>query len=329
MHFSCIIVAYYNCCSVSGEKMPLLVQVSRFVSSTFSIWVSAFAIGAFFAPTYFLWIASYMVPLLGIIMLGMGLTLSLGDFKAVFARPKEVAIGVAGQFLIMPALAWALSIGLRLPAEVAIGVIVIGCCPGGTASNVMTYLAKGDVALSVAVTSITTLLAPIMTPVLIFMLASTWLKVPAGALFWSILQIVVIPIVLGIVAQMVWRERVKACVQVLPLISVVAIVMLVSTIVAGNQANIANSGLVIFVVVMLHNGLGLLAGYFLAKLCGMDLAKRKAISLEVGMQNSGLGVALAAAHFSPLAAVPSAIFTIWHNISGSMVATWYRRMKNK
>lgn len=308
--------------------MVFFAQVSRFISNTFAIWVTLFAIWAFFMPEYFLWIRQYMVPLLGIIMLGMGLTLSLSDFKAVFAQPKEVAVGVAGQFIIMPILAWGLAKGLKLPAEVAIGTIIIGCCPGGTASNVMTFLAKGDVALSVAVTSITTLLAPIVTPTLIYLLANTWLEVQASALFWSILQIVILPIGLGILLQMILRERVRACVEVLPLISVSAIVMLVSTIVAGSRVSIAESGLMIVAVVMLHNGLGLLIGYVLAKLCGMELAKRKAISLEIGMQNSGLGVALAAAHFSPLAAVPSAIFTIWHNISGAIMATVYRRLKD-
>jgi BASS family bile acid:Na+ symporter len=309
--------------------MLLLAQISRFVSNTFALWVTGFAIWAFFEPTYFLWIAQYMVPLLGIIMLGMGLTLSVNDFKMVFSRPKEVAIGVLGQFIIMPLLAWGLAKGFNLPAEVAIGVIIIGCCPGGTASNVMTFLAKGDVALSVAVTSITTLLAPIVTPTLIYLLANTWIEVQASVLFWSILKIVVIPLGLGLLLQMVWGKKIQACLEVLPLISVIAIVMLVSTIVAGSRASIVHLGLMMVGVVILHNGLGLLIGYGLAKFFGMELAKRKAISLEVGIQNSGLGVTLAATHFSPIAAVPSALFTIWHNISGALIATVYRRMKNK
>lgn len=309
--------------------MQALARLSRFVGTTFAIWVLLFAVLAFFAPAQFKWIGPYIVPLLGLIMFGMGLTLSKDDFKEVVKRPRDVAIGVAGQFLIMPALAWLLSTALQLPPEIAVGVILVGCCPGGTASNVMTFLARGDVALSVAVTSVTTLLAPIVTPALIYLLASQWLEVSAAAMFWSIVQVVVLPIAFGVLAQSLLRDKVKAAVAVLPLVSVVAIVAIVAAVVAGNQARIASSGLMIFAVVVLHNVLGLLLGYWLAKMSGMSVAKRKAISIEVGMQNSGLGVALATAHFSPLAAVPSAIFSVWHNISGPLVATLYQRFKNE
>lgn len=308
--------------------MQALARLSRFVGNTFAIWVLLFAVLAFFAPAQFKWIGPFIVPLLGLIMFGMGLTLSRDDFREVAKRPVDVAIGVAGQFVIMPALAWLLSTALQLPPEIAVGVILVGCCPGGTASNVMTFLARGDVALSVAVTSVTTLLAPVVTPALIYLLASQWLEVSAAAMFWSIVQVVVLPIAFGVLAQSLLREKVKACITVLPLVSVVAIVAIVAAVVAGNQARIASSGLMIFAVVVLHNGLGLLLGYWLAKMSGMSVAKRKAISIEVGMQNSGLGVALASAHFSPLAAVPSAIFSVWHNISGPLVATLFRRFKN-
>ncbi len=308
--------------------MQTIARLSRFVGNTFAIWVLLFAIFAFYAPAQFRWIGAYIVPLLGIIMFGMGLTLSKDDFREVAKRPGDVAIGVAGQFVIMPGLAWLLSTLLQLPPEVAVGVILVGCCPGGTASNVMTFLARGDVALSVAITSVTTLLAPVVTPALIYLLASQWLEVSAAAMFWSIIQVVVVPIALGVLAQSLLREKITACVAVLPLVSVVAIVAIVAAVVAGNQSRIATSGLMIFAVVLLHNGLGLLLGYWLAKLSGMSVAKRKALSIEVGMQNSGLGVALATAHFSPLAAVPSAIFSVWHNISGPLVATLFQRFSN-
>ncbi|WP_199171743.1 bile acid:sodium symporter family protein [Pollutimonas nitritireducens] len=308
--------------------MQAIARLSHFVGKTFAIWVLLFAILAFFAPAQFRWIGPYVVPLLGIIMFGMGLTLSKADFTEVFKRPGTVLIGVLGQFIIMPGLAWGLSTGLQLPPEIAVGVILVGCCPGGTASNVMTFLARGDVALSVAITSVTTLLAPIVTPALIYLLASQWLEVSASAMFWSIVQVVLLPIALGVVAQSLLREKVKACVDVLPLVSVVAIVAIVAAVVAGNQEKIATSGLMIFAVVVLHNGLGLLLGYWLAKVTGLSVAKRKTMSIEVGMQNSGLGVALATAHFSPLAAVPSAIFSVWHNISGPLVATLYQRFSN-
>ncbi|AEC19364.1 putative transmembrane transport protein [Pusillimonas sp. T7-7] len=308
--------------------MQAIARLSTFVGKTFAIWVLLFAILAFFAPEQFTWIAPYIVPLLGIIMFGMGLTLSKNDFAEVFKRPRTVAIGVLGQFIIMPALAWLLSTALQLPPEIAVGVILVGCCPGGTASNVMTFLSRGDVALSVAITSVTTLLAPVVTPALIYLLASQWLEVNAAAMFWSIVQVVILPIILGIVAQSFLREKVKACVALLPLVSVVSIVAIVAAVVAVSQEKIATTGLTIFAVVVLHNGLGLLLGYWLAKLAGLSVAKRKTLSIEIGMQNSGLGVALASAHFSPLAAVPSAIFSVWHNISGPLVATLYQRFKN-
>lgn len=309
--------------------MQAIARLSRFVGKTFAIWVLLFSVLAFFVPDQFRWIGAYIVPLLGLIMFGMGLTLSKNDFREVFKRPGDVALGVAGQFVIMPALAWLLCTVLQLPPEVAVGVILVGCCPGGTASNVMTFLSRGDVALSVAITSVTTLVAPLVTPALIYLLASQWIEVSAVAMFWSIVQVVILPITLGVLAQSLLREKVKACVDVLPLVSVVAIVAIVAAVVAGNQAKIATSGLMIFAVVVLHNGLGLLLGYWLAKLSGLSVAKRKAISIEVGMQNSGLGVALATAHFSPLAAVPSAIFSVWHNISGPLIATLFQRFKDE
>lgn len=308
--------------------MEALAKLSRFVSNTFAFWVLLFAALAFYMPDHYSWLGVYIVPLLGLIMFGMGLTLSKDDFTEVFRRPITVLIGVLGQFVIMPALAWVLATALALPPEVAVGVILVGCCPGGTASNVMTFLARGDLALSVAITSVTTLLAPIVTPALIYLLASQWLEVSAAAMFWSIVQVVIIPILLGLLVQKLLGERVKAGVQVLPLVSVAAIVAIVAAVVALNQERIATTGLQIFAVVVLHNGLGLLLGYLLAKLSGLTVAQRKTLSIEIGMQNSGLGVALATAHFSPLAAVPSAIFSVWHNISGPIIATFYQRMKN-
>lgn len=308
--------------------MEALAKLSRFVGNTFAFWVLLFAALAFFMPDQYSWLGVYIVPLLGLIMFGMGLTLSKADFAEVFRRPITVLIGVLGQFIIMPALAWVLATVLALPPEVAVGVILVGCCPGGTASNVMTFLARGDLALSVAITSVTTLLAPIVTPALIYLLASQWLEVSAAAMFWSIVQVVIIPILLGLLVQKLLGERVKAGVQVLPLVSVAAIVAIVAAVVALNQERIATTGLQIFAVVVLHNGLGLLLGYLLAKLSGLTVAQRKTLSIEIGMQNSGLGVALATAHFSPLAAVPSAIFSVWHNISGPIIATFYQRMKN-
>lgn len=309
--------------------MKTLERISQFAGNTFAVWVLLFAALAFFIPSGFTWIGPHISILLGIIMFGMGMTLSLNDFKEVFKHPKKVAIGVIGQFTIMPLVAFGLAIGLKLPPEVAAGVILVGCCPGGTSSNVMTFLARGNVALSVAITSVTTLLAPFVTPALILLLASKWLPVSAGDMFISIVKIVLIPIILGLVVKMLFRKQVEKSVKALPLVSVIAIVAIVAAVVSGNQQKIAETGLLILLVVILHNSIGYLLGYWFARLLKLDYADQKSVSIEVGMQNSGLGATLAATHFSPLAAVPSAIFSVWHNISGSLLATWWSKKSNK
>lgn len=305
-----------------------LEKLSQVVSSTFVVWVLLFAGLAYVQPSGFTWIAPGIPLLLGIIMFGMGLTLSASDFKAVFIRPVSVAIGVAAQFTIMPGLAWLLALLMNLPPEIAIGVILVGCCPGGTASNVITFLARGDVALSVTITSVSTLLAPIATPALIYVLASQWIAIAPGALVISILQVVILPVILGLIVQRFFTRPAQASVKILPLVSVIAIVAIVAAVVAASQPRIAETGLRIFFVVVLHNGLGYLLGYIAAKLFGLNVASRKTVAIEVGMQNSGLGAALASAHFSPLAAVPSAIFSVWHNISGPILASIFRRYQD-
>ncbi|WP_040198542.1 bile acid:sodium symporter family protein [Pseudomonas aeruginosa] len=308
--------------------MRALTALSRFVSASFPFWVLLFAILAFFRPAWFLPLTAAIAPLLGLVMFGMGLTLKGEDFREVARHPIRVLIGVLAQFVIMPGLAWLLCSLLQLPAEIAVGVILVGCCPGGTASNVMTWLSRGDVALSVAITSVTTLLAPLVTPALVWLLASAWLPVSFAAMFLSILQVVLVPIALGLLAQRLLGERTRQVAEVLPLVSVFSIVVIIAAVVAASQARIAESGLLIMAVVMLHNGFGLLLGYLTGKLTGMPLAPRKALAIEVGMQNSGLGAALANAHFSPLAAVPSALFSVWHNLSGSLLAALFRRMED-
>lgn len=305
--------------------MNTLEKVSKFAGSTFAIWVLLFGMLSFLFPSGFTWIAPHITLLLGIIMFGMGLTLSLDDFKGVLKAPKSVLLGVVGQFTIMPLLAFGLATLFKLEPEVAVGVILVGCCPGGTASNVMTFLAKGNTALSVAVTSVTTLLAPIVTPALILLFASKWLPVSAGSLFISIVQIVLLPIILGVIVKMLFKKQVEKSVTALPLVSVVGIVGVASAVVAVNSERIAETGLLIFSIVILHNVLGLILGFLLAKAFKLDFSDQKAISIEVGMQNSGLGAALAIAHFSPISAVPSAIFSVWHNISGPILATWWAK----
>lgn len=305
--------------------MHIVEKASAFVARTFSFWVLLFAGFGFFAPQLFVGYKSWIAPLLGVVMFGMGLTLSAADFRAVFRRPRDVAIGVAGHYLIMPGLAYLISVGLALPPEIAVGVILVGCCPSGTASNVMTFLARGDVALGVSIAAVSTLIAPLATPALVSLLAGKWMRIETGPLFLDIVQVVILPIALGLVAKTLFRRQAEASVKALPLVSTLTIVLIIAIIVALNQSRLLANGPLILGAVVLHNLLGFALGYLFAMLFGMNLAKRKAVMLETGMQNSGLGAALAAAHFSSLAAVPSALFSVWHNLSGAALATWFAR----
>lgn len=311
--------------------MSTFLKFTQFIQKTFAIWVVLFAGIAMFAPEAFVWLKSYIIWMLGIIMFGMGMTMTVDDFKGVLKSPKAVLIGVVAQFVVMPGLAYALCKIFQLPTEIAIGVILVGCCPGGTASNVITYMAKGNVALSVACTSVSTLLAPLLTPAIFYLLASQWIEIDAWSMLSSIIQVVLFPIVLGLIVRTFLKEKVEAYITVMPLISVVAIVLIVAAIIAGSKAQILESGLLILAVVMLHNGLGYLLGFWAAKWFKLPFADSKAIAIEVGMQNSGLGVALAAVHFaaSPVTAVPSAIFSLWHNISGPALATYWASKEDK
>ncbi len=305
--------------------MKILEAVSSIAGKYFAVWVILTSAIAFMAPEPFLGLGSYITILLGVVMFGMGLTLKAVDFKIVFTKPIPVIIGVCAQFIIMPLVAFGIAKLLNLPAEFAAGLVLLGCVPGGTASNVMVYLAKGNVPLSIAMTSISTLLAPIMTPLLLLVLAGQWMPVDALSMFMSIVQVIIVPIVLGLLIKRFFPVAVEKSLTVLPLISVAAIITIVAAVVSGNAATIATSGLLIFTAVMLHNGFGLLIGYFAGKALGQDEVNRRAIAIEVGMQNSGLGVALATAHFGPLAALPSVLAAAWHNISGPILATYWSK----
>jgi len=307
------------------NSMSALLRFTHFVQKTFALWVIVFAALALWQPEFFVWLKAYIPWILGIIMLGMGMTMTVDDFKGVLQSPKAVLIGVVAQFVVMPSLAFVLCKLFNLPPEIAVGVILVGCCPGGTASNVITYMAKGNVALSVACTSVSTLLAPVLTPAIFYLLASQWLKIDAASMFISILQVVLLPIVIGLILRTWLKRQVESYIQVMPLVSVIAIVAIVAAIIGGSKAAIFQSGLLILAVVILHNGLGYLLGFTAARFFKLPYADSKAIAVEVGMQNSGLGVALAAVHFaaSPITAVPSAIFSLWHNISGPALATYW------
>ena len=304
----------------------------RKVSEAFGRYMAAIVVIvtllALFVPQSSLWIQTgWITPLLMIIMFGMGLTLDFKDFALVFTRPKYILLGCLAQFIIMPALAYGLSVAFSLDAALMAGVILVGTCPGGTSSNVITYLSKGDVALSVGMTSVNTLLAPFLTPAITYLLLRTTVNVDVVAMFMSIVQVVIVPIVLGFVINKLFARITRALVDVLPAVSVTAICMIVACVVSHNAARIMATGMLVFAVVFLHNMLGYACGFVLGKILRLDTAKVKALSIEVGMQNSGLATSLAGSAFPELvmATVPGAIFSVWHNISGALLASVYRR----
>lgn len=283
---------------------------------------------ALFLPSSFLWVDTWAInPMLGVIMFGMGLTLSPQDFRIVFSRPKDIIIGCLAQFTVMPLLALGLSWAFALPKELALGVILVGCCPGGTASNVITYLAKGDLALSVGMTATSTLLAPLLTPLLVLMLAGTMVEVDTIGMLLSIVYVVIAPIVVGLIFQRYLPKFTKSTVPYLPAFSSIVIAFVVGIVVSHNADRLLVGGMIVVLVVMLHNLCGLSLGYIIGRLLGLAEPKKRAISIEVGMQNSGLASSLATLHFAayPLATIPGAIFSVWHNISGALVARIYSK----
>lgn len=312
--------------------MKFLEKLSDFVGKYMAFIVVVVAAAALFVPAALIWIkTSWITTLLMIVMFGMGLTLNPVDFAVVFRRPKDVILGCLAQFTIMPLLAFALGKAFALDDALLVGVILVGTCPGGTSSNVITYLSKGDVALSVGMTSVSTLLAPLLTPALTYLLLRQTVSVDMAAMFMSIVKVVILPIAAGFVINKFFSSTTQKAVKVLPLVSVTAIVMIVAAVVSANSAKIMTTGVLVFSVVILHNILGYGLGYVIAAFLKVPLAKKKAISIEVGMQNSGLATSLAATSFPSLAlaTVPGAVFSVWHNISGAILANIYSQMKEK
>lgn len=284
-----------------------------------------------FAPYTFEWISTWTInPMLGVIMFGMGLTLSPHDFRLVLSRPKDILIGCMAQFTIMPLLAWLLASTFSLPKELALGVILVGCCPGGTASNVITYLAKGDLALSVGMTATSTLLAPILTPLLVWLMAGTMVHVNTLGMLQSIVYVVIAPIIGGLLCQRFLPRLTQRVTPYLPAFSSIVIATVVGIIVSHNASRLMVGGMLVLVVVILHNLLGLVLGFSIGRLLRLQNAKCVALSIEVGMQNSGLASSLAVLHFAafPMATIPGAIFSVWHNISGTLAAKLYQRKQN-
>lgn len=303
-------------------------KLCNYISKYMGAIVVLVAAIALFLPSSFLWVDTWAInPMLGVIMFGMGLTLSPQDFRIVFSRPKDIIIGCLAQFTVMPLLALGLSWAFALPKELALGVILVGCCPGGTASNVITYLAKGDLALSVGMTATSTLLAPLLTPLLVWLLAGTMVEVDTIGMLLSIVYVVIAPIVVGLIFQRYLPKFTKSTVPYLPAFSSIVIAFVVGIVVSHNADRLLVGGMIVVLVVMLHNLCGLSLGYIIGRLLGLADSKKRAISIEVGMQNSGLASSLATLHFAafPLATIPGAIFSVWHNISGALVARIYSK----
>ena len=311
--------------------MKMLEKLSELFGKYMAFIVLAAAALSLFVPKSALWIqTSWVNYLLMIVMFGMGLTLKFEDFKVVFTRPKDIIIGCAAQFTIMPLLAFILGKLFNLDDALLAGVILVGTCPGGTSSNVITYLSNGDVALSVGMTGVNTLLAPILTPAITWLLLRTTVQVDAVAMFISIVKVVIIPIALGFIINRFWGEKTQKAVKILPMVSVIAITLIVGAVVSHNAAKILSTGAVVFAVVILHNLCGYACGYALGCLLKLPVTKKKALAIEIGMQNSGLATSLAGTAFPGLAmaTVPGAIFSVWHNISGAVLAGILRKVQD-
>ena len=283
----------------------------------------------YFAPNTAASFAPQVTPLLGIVMFGMGLTLKPVDFALVARRPLPVLIGVVAQFVIMPMVALAVVAIMDLPEAVAAGGILVGCAPGGTSSNVVSYLARGDVALSVTMTSISTLLAPVFTPLLTLWLAGEYMPVSASSKAWSIVKVVLIPVVAGILIGMLAPRVVARINSALPWISVAAISAIVCIVVGGAHDTIASAGALVFAAVIIHNGCGYGLGYLAGLITKQPVAARRTMAVEVGMQNSGLATSLASTYMNPLAALPGAVFSVWHNLSGAVLAAICRYVDSR
>ncbi|MEH6377340.1 bile acid:sodium symporter family protein [Streptomyces sp. KLMMK] len=277
------------------------------------------------APSHFTGWAPAVPWLLGVVMFTMGLTLTGDDFRAVAKRPWAVGLGLVAHYVIMPGLGWLIATVLGLPPQLAAGVILVGCAPSGTASNVVTYLARGDVALSVSVATVSTLVAPLVTPPLTLLLADRFLDVDAGAMLTDILKTVLVPVLGGALVRMAAGRWVGKVLRALPALSALTIAVLVLIVVSGSASRIKDAAALVLLAVVLHNGLGLALGYAAGRLARLGRPSSRAMAFEVGMQNSGLAASLATAHFSPAAALPAAVFSVWHNVSGAAVAAWMSR----
>jgi BASS family bile acid:Na+ symporter len=304
-------------------------RVCKLISDYMGVLVLLSAVLALLAPGTFSGIKPSVInPLLCLVMFGMGMALRFDDFRIVFSRPRDIAIGCLAQYTVMPLLAWVLSRLFALDDALTVGVILVGCCPGGTASNVITYLAKGDLALSVGMTATSTVLAPFVTPLLVWLLVGQTVDVEVVGMLLSIFWVVILPIVAGLFAKWLWPKFTERATVYLPALSSLAICAIVLIVISANASKLLAGGLIIILVVVLHNLCGLSIGYLIGRMLRLPAAKRKAISIEVGMQNAGLATVLAGTFFAaqqPLTVLPCAISCAWHSISGTILAGLFLR----
>ncbi|WP_418741034.1 bile acid:sodium symporter family protein [Desulfovibrio sp.] len=303
--------------------LSVLRRLSVVLTRFMGVIIIAFSALALWQPWIFSWVAPHISAMLGIIMLGMGMTLHWQDFSHVLRHPRDLGLGLVVQFGCMPLLAFALCHVFALPPELAMGMILVGTAPGGTASNVLTFIARGDVAFSVAMTAVATLVSLLLTPPLTWLLGGVWVPVDMGGLFWSIVKIVLVPVLLGLLLHHFQRGLVDRLMPFLPLASALVITLVIAGIIAVNAQNILSAGPAIFAAVIAHNLLGLAVGWFAA--CRLRFAppRRRALAIEIGTQNSGLATALALAHFTPAAAIAGALFSVWQNISGALLSNFW------
>ncbi|GGD81258.1 ketopantoate/pantoate/pantothenate transporter PanS [Caballeronia grimmiae] len=293
------------------------------ITRLFPLWAVVVSVAAYLSPSSVTGIAPHVTTLLTIIMLSMGVTLSIDDFRRVFTRPAPVIAGIVLHYLVMPLAAWVIAKLLRMPPDLTAGMVLVGSVASGTASNVMIYLARGDVALSVTISALSTLVGVFATPLLTRLYVDASIAVDVHGMLMSILQIVALPIIVGLIVNRLFGEFVRKIEPVLPIISMVSILLIIAAVVGGTQKSIASVGAVVALAVVLHNGIGLLGGYWGGRLLGFDEAVCRTLAIEVGMQNSGLAATLGKLYFTPIAALPGALFSVWHNLSGSMLAGYW------
>jgi BASS family bile acid:Na+ symporter len=322
---------------INQSFFSVLHNLMKTLSAKLTQWTPAFvaavAVFTYFFPDSFSWVkGNAQTSILGFIMLTMGLTLSKDDFRILISRPIDMLIGVTAQYLLMPIIAWAIAETFNLPHPVAVGLLLVGCCPGGVSSNIMSFLCKGDVAFSVGMTTVTTLLAPVFTPLLMLHLAGENVDVDALGMFRSILIVTILPVALGFALNATFNKsnlftEVK---KTLPGVAVLGLACIVGGVVSAHGQKIVTSGIVIFAAVLLHNTFGYISGYIMGLFAKFSNAKCRTIAIEVGMQNAGLATVLSAKHFPamPEAAIASAVSCVWHSISGALLAGIFNILDN-